>query len=162
MPIDLGDLVEPLQREVNPPGTPTISATDEQWIGYLADAFWTARLRGAFAGYEEDEGLIVPTSGTTDLSREMQQLIVLFAGYRILLRAIQNAQTVFRAQAGPVEFETQQSAQVLRGVLAAIEAEMKEILNLVTGGSWATTVAYFDAVISRTTSIGDGESWFVR
>lgn len=162
MAVDLGDLIEPLQREVNPPGVTAITAGDDEWLGYLADAFWTARLRGAFVGYEEDEGTIVPISGTADLPREMQQLIVLFAGYRILVRAIQQTNTVFRAQAGPVEFETQQSAQVLAGVLKAIEAEMKEVLIQVTGGGWATTVAYFDNVIAQTSSMYEGDVWFVR
>lgn len=161
MAVDLGDLVEPLQREVTTLGA-EIVGTEEEYLGHLADAFWVARLRGAFPGYELDETDIVPISGTEDLPRELQQLIVLFAGYRIIRRELWRAQTLFRAQAGPVEFETQQSAQVLREVLKVLEDEIKTVLETVTPSAYATTVAYFDSVIASTYSIGSGETWFVR
>lgn len=161
MAVDLGELIEPLQREVTVLGA-VPAGTEDDYFGRLRDAFWHAKLRGAFTNFTEDEGEVVPISGTTDLPREQQQLIVLVAAYRVVRSSIQNATTVFRAQAGPVEFETQQSAQSLREVLVQIERELKEVLDTAINGADAGTVAYFDAIIARTESIGYGDTWYIN
>ena len=162
MAVDLGDLVESLQREVSPPGTNLFpNATDDDWLGHLRDAFWEARLHGLLAGYTEDEGEITPLSGDTDLTRDMQQLIVLYAGFRITLTQFQNINSGFRAKAGPVEFETAKSAQTLKGVLDAIKARIGLVLeNLSAYGGSNTSV--LDAVIERTYSQSVGDVWWVK
>lgn len=162
MAVNLADLVESLQREVVPPGV-LAPGDEDEYFGHLRDAFWHARLRGAFPGYTEEDGLITPLAGAIDLPREQQQLVVLMAGLRIVRSALRNANTMFRAKAGPVEFETQQSAQTLRELLVQLEREFQAALEEATqSGASATTVAYFDAVISRTLSEGDRETWFVK
>ena len=162
MAVDLGDLIESLKREVTAPGA-LAPGSDDDYLGHLQDAFWHARLRGAFAGYEEADAIVTPINGTTDLPREQQQLIVLTAGLRIVRAALRNANTMFRAQAGPVEFETQQSAQTLKELLVQLEREFRLALeDALAGGASAGTVAYFDAVIQRTSSMGEGDAWFVR
>jgi hypothetical protein len=127
MAVDLADLVESLKREVSPPGGDTFpDATQDNYLGSLTDAFWEIRLFGMLAGFEENaaarggpasftEGIVTPTGVTEDyddpfgyingqdLSRELQQLIVLWAGYKIVLTRFGVLQSVFRAKAGPVE-----------------------------------------------------------
>lgn len=165
MAVDLEDLIESLRREVSGPGS-VAPGTDAEYLGQLQDAFWHARLRGAFPGYEEEEGLVRNIADSSvNLPREQQQLIVLAAGLRIVRSALRNGggNTMFRAKAGPVEFETQQSAQTLRELLVQLEREFKAALDEVTqGGASASTVAYFDAVIQRTFSEGEGSVWFVN
>jgi hypothetical protein len=162
MAVDLGDLVESLQREVNPPGTNFFpNASDDDWLGHLRDAFWEARLHGLLTGYTEDEGEVTPISGDTDLSRDLQQLIVLYAGFRITLTQFQNINSGFRAKAGPVEFEQNKSAQTLKGVLDAIKARISLVLDNLSEYGGAHT-AVLDAVIERTYSQSVRETWWVR
>lgn len=163
MPVDLGDLVDSLKREVSPPGTDLFpNATEDEYTGHLADAFWEARLQGMLDGFTEVNGRVQPqTAGEPDMTRDLQQLIVLYAGYRILLSSLMNLQTVFRAQSGPNSFETQRSAQVVQAVLRAV----KEKINIVLGrlsDVGGVNVAVFDAVIERTFEISTGEQWWVR
>jgi hypothetical protein len=161
MAVDLGDLVESLQREISPPGTNLYpDATEDEYVGRLADAFWEARLHGLFSGYTEADGSVTPDSGTTEFPRDYQQLVVLYAGYRVVLSSYQNLNSVFRAQAGPVEYETQKSAQVLRGVLDALRERIKIALGRLSdiGDS---SVAIFDAVIERDYALATGTSWWV-
>jgi hypothetical protein len=164
MAVDLGDLVESLQREVSPPGQlddlfPGIG--DDVWIGYLSDGFWEIRLDGMLAGYIEEDGEITPTAtGGTDLPRELQQLIVLYAGIRLLRNQLMNTGTLFRAQAGPVEFETQNSAQLLRDLFAELRAKRDFLLGQLTELG-LVTYAYIDMVQAREASIGYGGTSFV-
>lgn len=166
MAVDIVELVPSLERELSPPGTNLYpNATEEIWTGHLQDAFWEARLQGLLAGYTldpNDDTQIVPQSGTTDLPREMQQLIVLFAGYRITLTQFQNVNSGFRAKAGPVEFEQQKSAQTLKGVLDALRARMKAILDALPVIAGGTQAYAFEGYIERTYAVAVGESWFVR
>lgn len=164
MAVDLATLVPSLERELSPPGVDLYpNATDEIWKGHLSDAFWEARLQGLLDGFTLDGENIVPQSGTTDLAREMQQLIVLFAGYRVTLTQFQNVNSGFRAKAGPVEFEQQKSAQTLKGVLDALRERMKAILDALPVTTAGGSRAYaFEGYIERTYAVAVGESWFVR
>jgi hypothetical protein len=162
MAVDLGELIETLEREVTPLGT-AFAGTEDEALGHLQDAFWAARMRGAFEGYTEADGEVTPINSTDpDLPREQQQLIVLAAGIRIVRSALRNANTVFRAQAGPVQFETQQSAQTLRELLVQLDREFRQVLDYVVHWTDSGTVAYFDALIQRTDSIAAGNTWFPR
>lgn len=165
MAVDLADLVESLQREVSPPGSDLYpAATEDTWVGYLADAFWEARLNGLLSGYAEADGLIEPLNASADdMSRDLQQLLVLYAGLRITLTAFQNVNGSFRAKAGPVEFETSKSATVLAGVLDAIRERIRRALDLVEQNSaTGVDVVMFDAVIERSCAIQSGAGWFVK
>lgn len=167
MAVDIAELVPSLEREVSPPGTSLFpNANEDIWIGYLQDAFWEARLQGLLAGYtldDNDDTQIVPQSGTTDLPRQFQQLLVLFAGFRITLTQFQNINSAFRAKAGPVEFEQQKSAQTLRGILDAIRERMKAILATLPVETRAIGRVYaFEGYLERTYEIAVHDQWFVR
>jgi hypothetical protein len=150
MAVDLGELVDSLRREISPPGTDLYpDAEEDELVGHLQDAFWEARLHGLFVGYQEADGLVTPISGTTEFPRQLQQAVVLYAGYRILLASLQNVSTSFSAAAG------------LRDVLAAVRDRIKLVLtNLSSYGGSDTTV--LDAVIERSFAQAYGDTWFVK
>ena len=163
MAIDLGDLVESLQREVSPPGTNLFpDAVDDDYFGHLQDSFWEVKLDGieAFANYTESGGLVSPISGTSELTRDLQQLIVLYGGIRIVRNAMRNINTLFRTKAGPVEYETQQSAQVLKSILDELAARRNFILNRLSDIG-AVDTSYVDMVVQRDYSMGNGGVWWV-
>jgi hypothetical protein len=164
MSIDLGDLIESLQREVSPPGTDLFpNATDDNYFGYLQDSFWEIKLDGIepFEGYTEADGLVSPTSGTTELTRDLQQLVVLYSGIRIIRNELRNINTLFRSVAGPVEFETQQSATVLKAIMEELQQRRNFILNRLSDiGAVDTT--YIDMVTTRDLSQAtQGGTWWV-
>lgn len=165
MAIDLEDLVPALKREITPldqqlaGADPFLTVTDETMLGYLSDAFWEGRLNRMFIGFDIVNDTIVPISGTTDMTRDWQQAVVLWAGYRLVLNDLRNVQSAFKAKAGPVEYETQRSATVLKGVLDVIVSRMNRLIyNL---GAQNTAIVY-DAIIERSLSMADLEQWWVR
>lgn len=158
--VDLTDLIEDLQTELSAPGSDNFpDATTAEWLSNLRNAFWEARLQGVITGYTESDGLVSPLSGSTDMGRDQQQVIILFAAYRIVLANLRAVSTGFRAKAGPVEFETSSSSMVLRDVLAAIKDKIK--LALATSSFSTTDTAYIDAVMSRTEAIAFGDTWYL-
>ncbi len=164
MAVDLTDLVDSLQRSVSPPDEDLYaSVTNQQWVGYLADAFWSARVEaGLFSGYfinENDE--IEPESPTADdLPRDEQQIIVLYATLNIITQSIRNTNTLFRAKAGPAEFETQNSATALKDVLAELQRRRDMILTRLSDMGSAG-----DMIIDLTVGINDplmyGDSYWI-
>lgn len=186
MAVNLFDLVDPLRREVSAPGTDVFpDATDDSYLGSLTDAFWEVRLYGFLAGFEENvaarngpeiwgEGIITPTgavegyddptgfSSEEDLSRDLQQLIVLWAGWKIALSRMSALNTLFRAKAGPVEFETQNAASVLKAVLDHLKERIDFVLDNLSEYGTGTSTAVFDAVIERNYSQVLGDVWWVR
>lgn len=160
MAVDLTDeLVEAVKREVNPPGSDLFpNATDDDWLGQLRDSFWEAKLFGFFTGYTESDGVIAPMSGTTDLSRDHQALIVLFAGGRVIRNELKNTNTSFRAQAGSVEFEVQNSANLLIAILRDIRSKI-DLAMATIGALNRTTVTYIDSLVGREDSLYYGDSF---
>ncbi len=150
MSVDLDDYVDVLKREVNPPGQSVFAAaTDDDWIGYLADAFWEARLDGFLEHYVCDEdGVVTPVgAGSDELPRQFVALIVLYAGVRILRNRILNTNTVFRAKAGATEFERQNSATMLAEMLKQLSAAKAKVIAQIENG---VTPSYsFDAFSTR-------------
>lgn len=162
MAVDLGDLVESVQREVNPPGgTIFPDATEDDYLGFLQDAFWETTLDGLIEGYTEADGLVTPTDGDTDLSREMQQLVVIYAGFKMLKNYLTNVNTTFRAVAGPVEFETQQSAALLTQLMKDLMERRNSILARLSELGEVPSY-YYDSVIERTSSNFYGDVWWVK
>lgn len=163
MSVDLGDLVESLKREVAAPGeeeTAFPNATEDIWLGNLQDAFWDARLDGMLAGFTESDGLVTPVSGTTEITRDLQQLVVLYAGIRIVRNSLRTLNTTFRAKAGPVEFETQNSASVLKGLLDLL-MERRHAVLLRLSDLGQVPSYYIDAVYGRELSIHYGDTHWV-
>jgi hypothetical protein len=187
MTVDLNDLVDPLKNRVNPPGTDLFpDATDDTWFLSLQNAFWDVRLHGMLASWEENaaarggpaafaEGIITPIGQTddtyddatgfdtnTDMGREFQQLVVVWAAWRTTLTQFQNVRAKFRAKAGPVEFEEEQSASILKTILDQLRDEIKMILfNLSTYGL-GDNAGVLDAVIERSYSMSVRDVWWVR
>lgn len=186
MAVDLFDFVDPLKREVNPPGSDLFpDATDDSWLGSLTDAFWEIRLYGMLDGYEENagarggpaefgEGKVTPVgvladyddpsgyAADVDLPRELAQLVVLWAGWKIVLTRFGSLNSVFRAKAGPVEYETQQSATVLKALLDALKARIDDIIDNLSTYRRGVGVAVFDTVIQRTYAQAVGDTWWIR
>jgi hypothetical protein len=163
--VDLADLVDSLKREVNPPGDNLFpNATENDWLGNLADAFWEARLHGMLAGFtvNPDTFELTPLDASAaDMTRDLQQLIVLYAGFRITLNELKNAQSSFHAVAGPVEIEVQKASNVLKGVLDAIKGRIDIVLTRLSDAG-STSVAVFDAVIEHNYNIAARNEWWVR
>lgn len=131
MAVDLGDYVGALRREVSPPGSSTFSAVpDEVLEGYLADAFWEARLDGFLKDYTANALAVVTRvdNGTEDIPREQIALIVLYAGLKILRNQLINTQTRFSAKAGPVQFETESSANLMTEMAKQLSAVRDRLL----------------------------------
>lgn len=136
MAVELRDFVESLKREIEPPGTELFAGvTTTEWVGYLSDAFWEARLDGFLVGYEtQDEGpdiIVVPVDSTADdISRRDMALVILYAGVKVLRNRILNMSAGFRAKAGPVEFEQESAASnVLSEMLRQLKATKDRIIE---------------------------------
>lgn len=156
MAVSLADYVPSLQREVQPPGSNVFAAaTDADWVGYLADAFWEARLDGLLEGYVveydpgDDDGDIIPTvDGAPDIDGRGMALIVLYAGIRVLRNRILNMASGFRAKAGPVEYEQNMAATVLAEMLKQLRATKDRILEELETSD-ITNVVVLDAYSTR-------------
>jgi hypothetical protein len=154
MAVALSDLVPSLLREVQTPGTNTYpNATIEDWQGYLADAFWEVSLLGIIcptrfteSGFEISS--VSPTG--SDLGRDYQQLLVLWAGARVVSNKILEYNSAFRAHAGPVEFEQRKAASVLTAVLERIQKRLDDIMAHLPNKVKTNTVHYFDVISERT------------
>lgn len=151
MSVELSEYVSALKREVQPPGSNLFGdVTNSEWVGYLGDAFWEARLDGFLTRWNAVENgpgdvTVEPVSaGDDDLPRQYIALVVLYAGIRVLRNKILNTNTGFRAKAGPVEFEQQNSANLLSEMLKQLKStkdriidslEQQELNNLNGGGT---------------------------
>lgn len=153
MAVELRDFVSSLRREIEPPGAELFTGvTEAQWVGYLSDAFWEARLDGFLTGWETaDEGAfitVVPVDPSgSDIGRKEMALVILYAGVKVLRNRILNMSTSFRAKAGPVEFEQQNSATMLAEMLKQLKATKDRIIEEMDGG--ATGVTVLDAYSTR-------------
>lgn len=163
MSVDLSTLVELLQAEVDAPGTDSFPlAVEDDWVNQLRSAFWETVLDGITMGYSETDGFVTPVAPVTDdLSREYQQLVIFYAGIRVIRNKLLSMGTMFRAKAGPVEYETQNSANVMKAVLDELTNKRNIILTRLSDlGS--SNAYYVDMVISRDQSMSYGDSWWIR
>lgn len=161
--VDLTDLIPNLKARLSPPGSDNYpNATSSQWTFQLLDAFWEAYLDGLIGPYTiDDDGIVTPTgSNTTPISRAQQQIILFYVEIHLLTTNLQNLKTTFRAKAGPVEYETQQAATVLKALLDDASKRREELITNLRENPFITTVV-IDNVIARTYAIAEGVSWFV-
>ena len=156
MAVDLTEAqyIDSLKREVIPLGSTVFAdVTPTQWLGYLTDAFWEAKLEGFFTNYVvTPEGQLTNEAGGPDLDQKYIALIVLYAGIRILRNRILNTNTGFRAKAGPVEFEQQTSATMLAEMLKQLRDTKDRILEELEALD-ATGVMVLDAFSTRLFSL---------
>lgn len=157
MAVDLSEYVDSLRREITPVDGPAPFIQDQVLVGYLVDAFWDARLDGFLKDYSADEdGIVTHNSGSDrELPREGVALCVIYAGARILRLQLINTEAHFRATAGPVEFETRSSANVMQEMLQQLQWRKERLLEALE----RTDVAVLDALTTRTLSPGSYGGW---
>lgn len=177
--MDLGNYLDSLKREVIAPGDTTSFATvdDNTWLGHLADAFWECRLDGLLQGFScDDNGIIMPITTKDPAApwetptsrnwaadaqdREMVQLVVLYASFRILRNSLRGLRTAFRAQAGAVTYEYQQSANLLTELIKDIINRRDLILMRLSDLGMAPVYA-IDAIVARDTALMDASIYWV-
>jgi hypothetical protein len=112
-------------------------------------------------------GVLTPTGGeyspAMDLSRDLQQLIIVWAGWKMMLSRMSSLNTSFRSKAGPVEYETQQAATVLKSILDQLKQRIDYILaHLPSSYGGLNNVTVLDAIVERTYSVATNETWWVR
>lgn len=160
MSIDIAELIPSAKREVGVPGADLFpAATDDEWQGYLSDALWQATLDGVITGFTSDGEVITPNSGTTDLTGAQQQMVILYAAMKAIRNKMLTTLSVFRAKAGPVEYETQQAATVLKAILDQLNRD-RDILLARLSDLGTSEVGYIDMVGQRGLSIVDGLSFY--
>lgn len=158
---DLEDLIESLKYEINVPGEDAYGSTNtEEWVGRLANGFWKAFLDGFFGNYAESAGLIVPRSGDVTFPRDYQQVVILYTAIEILGQRLLAAKTSFRAKAGPVEYEEEQSATLLRSLLDQAYARLQYVRDQMTNSEVGGFIS-IDMYMSRLESFSDGTSTWV-
>jgi len=160
MAVELSEFVGSLRREVTPPGSTLFADVDDDtWIGYLSDAFWEARLDKLLEHWTCDEdGTVLPlVTGDADLPRESVSLVVLYAGIKVLRNRIISMNSAFKAKAGPVEYEAQNSATVLAEMLRQLKATKESIKDALESEGTATAVidAFSVRLFSPASYFGD-------
>lgn len=158
MATSVASITESLNREINVPGFPQFPDIDAgDMLGYVEDGFWEGRLMGVFKGWTivagstltspESGNWITDTGGSEeDFSEEDQMFLVIIAGFRLLQRKALNLAQNYRAQAGPVEYEVQMSATVLRELLQSFERRLKVYAELYSELISAEVFVYMDGV----------------
>lgn len=154
---DLFDLVDSLKREVNPLGGNAYpDAVDNDYVGSLQDGFWEAVLDGIISGYEEDDAEVTP-----DLPKDLQRLVVFYAGIRIVRNQLNQLQSMLRTKAGPVEYEVRQDWQVLRALFDdMVQRRATFIKNLSDSGTIGSV--YIDGISTRDSSVYYGDTYWVE
>lgn len=150
--VDISDLIPNLEAILTVPGTtsPYAAATDDEWIRKLENGFWQAVLEGTIEGFDIDEdGIISPEEGDATIAREYQQIVVIYAALNIVNAQLLQLKTTFRAQAGPVEYETQQAASVLVALLNDLQNQKNILLNRLSDIGTDTSTYYYDAPWER-------------
>jgi len=166
MATSIPSMVPMMNRELNAPGTeqyPDLLAGD--YLGYIADGFWDARLAGTLMDYTivdgadlgtpEDTGTDYITDQSTkedDLPEEYQYMVVLFAGTRLLRNKILTLAVNYKATAGPVEYEQQASATTLRAILASLEKRLRELKEMYSESFTPSAFYYMDGTLQRAAS----------
>jgi hypothetical protein len=154
--VDLSELIGDLEAAVTVPGavSPFATSSETEWLTRLRNAFWSAYNDGIIAGFTCDEDGIVNPSGGGDstFTRDLQQLVIMYAAINIYQNQIMQLKTLFRAKAGQVEYETQQSAQVIKSLLDSLLAQRATILQRLSDGGF-TDSYYIDAIRSRDDSL---------
>jgi hypothetical protein len=140
MATPITELIPMFDREINVPNAPQVTVSASQKLGYIADGFWDARLFGLLSKYTIVDGAdVVPAEPTgdnyitdistksKDLDQQFWMMVVIFAGFRLLRLKVMELAVNFKAEAGPVSFEQQASATVLRALLDNLQRRIDEL-----------------------------------
>jgi hypothetical protein len=154
--VDLSELIGDLEGAVTVPGavSPFAASSDTEWLTRLRNAFWSAYNDGIIVGFICDEDGIVTAAGgaSTTFGRDLQQVVIMYAAINIYQNQMLQLKTLFRAKAGQVEYETQQSAQVVKSLLDSLLAQRATLLQRLSDLGF-TDSYYIDAVRSRDDSL---------
>lgn len=163
MSVDLSDQIGNLTREINAPGLNQLAfASTAEATGYLSDAFWDAYIDGFYNGlYTEDRGGIVsPTNANIpDFPQELQQLVVFYAGLRIVRNHLRDLKSSFTAKAGTTEYATSQAATVLEGLLEELKYRRGILLRRLSDLG-IINGQYIDSLAARDVSLVIGDTYF--
>lgn len=156
----LADYVEPLKRAVAVPGTfdsvfPETS--DDDLEALLADAMAEAQLDGYLYDYAVD---LTTYETTPDLTVPMTALLVIYAGYRILVNEVRNRKTHVRYEAGPTVFEEDQTASMLNELLRQINDRKKDLLEQARLGQLDGNVYVADMYFHKATGTDYRLGWY--
>lgn len=150
--LELADYVDTLRREILALGSTTV-IDDDVLSDYMVDAFWEARLDGFFGGYDVTlDGTVIPAAGMPDFPREGIAVLTLYSAVKIIRNRILSTQSRFKAVAGPVEFETQQSPTLLTEMLRQLSTMKARLVELGPGGNRGTYVGLVDGFAGRSMS----------
>lgn len=159
------DMRPVLTREINVPGfeqLPDITGTELD--GYIKNGFWESRLLGMLEGYTQTDGTefatpigdcIKASADDGDLPEEFQLLVAIVAALTMLRLKIMALAINFSAEAGPVSYEQQASATVLRSILATLETRVNELAELYSD-EYNSVFVYFDSTLQRESSYLSG------
>ena len=156
--VDLSDLIPDLEIALTAPGqTATYAAVGEdEWIGRLKNAFWSAYNDGLINGYTcNEDGVVTPTSGSSTFGRDLQQIVLFYCGLNKVQNELMQIKTRFKAKAGPVEYETEQSAGVLKAILDSLLRQRDDIMDRLSSMNGVSMV-YIDSVRQRDYAFRDG------
>lgn len=164
---NLEDLVEPLKREVAVPGTfDTVykSTSDVDLEGSLADAFGAAQIDGFFLNQTITDPDAEVQAVTPDLSPAGKAVIVIYAAERILTAQIMSLKQRVAYEAGPVKYETENSASVLSEILKQMRLRRTQILDSVQSMQYAVSISTVDMYADRIAGLEGlgimaGERW---
>ncbi len=128
------ELIEPLKRAIAGPGQFDAAypdSDDDTLFAYITDAFGEARLDGFFSA-----GSVDWVSGDFDpeITQAEAALLVIYASINILTTQIRNLGTKSTYKAGPVEYSTEYSAGVLKGILDSLFVRKAQLSKTVTSG----------------------------
>lgn len=156
--VDLAELVPDLEGSLTIPGSVSkySGASEEQWITKLKNGFWDAYNDGLISGFVCDEdGLVSPIKGDASFTRDLQQICLLYAAMNVVQNELMQMKTAFRAKAGSVEYETQQSAQLLKGLLDSFLQQKGLVLKRLSDLG-AVDSYYIDGVANRDRAVRSG------
>lgn len=156
--VDLSDLIPDLEYTLSPVGQTAIfaSISDDEWVGRLKNAFWSAYNDGLIPSTWtcNADGIVTPVSGSSTFGRDLQQIVLFYCGLNRVQNELLQLKTRFRAKAGPVEYETEQSAGVLKTLLDSLLKQRDDILERLADSNGVSMV-YIDSVRQRDYSMRD-------
>lgn len=156
--VDLSELIPDLEVALTAPGQTDLysAVSDDEWISRLKTAFWSAYNDGLITGFICDEnGFVNPTSGSATFGRDLQQIVIFYCGLNKVQNELMQIKTRFKAKAGPVEYETEQSAGVLKALLDSLLAQRDDIMTRLSSLNGVSSI-YIDAVRQRDYALAEG------
>lgn len=151
--VDLYDLIPDLEGALNIPGATSryANASEDEWAAKLKNAFWTAFNEGVISGFTcNEDALVSPLDASSDqtFGRDLQQIVILYVAINIIQNELLQLKTSIRSKAGPVEYEVQQSAQVLKGLMDSLLSQRDMVIKRLSDLGYVPTY-YLDSVRTR-------------